>query len=79
MCVALGVSCFVMVALSRRRTPGWLIVCLSYGVAAYNVAKELIPAVELNDIAYSLVGFSFVLIVFAFWARSALQRQAPGK
>lgn len=62
-----------------RRTLGWLIVCLSYCVAAYNIAKELIPAVELNDIAYSLVGFSFVLIVFTFWVRSAMAQRVPGK
>jgi uncharacterized membrane protein YuzA (DUF378 family) len=54
-------------------------VCLSYGVAAYNIAKELVPAVELSDIAYSLVGFSFVLIIFTFWFRSAMEQRVRGK
>jgi high-affinity nickel-transport protein len=56
-------------AVSRRyrRTLGWLIVGLSYGVACYNVAKELVPAIELDDVAYSLVGFSLVFIVFMMW------------
>jgi high-affinity nickel-transport protein len=50
-----------------RRILGWLIVCLSYGVACYNMIKELIPAVELDELAYSLVGFTLVMIVFMMW------------
>jgi high-affinity nickel-transport protein len=53
-----------------RRILGWLIVGLSYGVASYNVAKALIPAVELDEMAYSLVGLSLLLVVFIMWAWS---------
>lgn len=60
-----------------RRTLGWLIVCLSYGVAAYSIAKELMPAVELDEVAYSLVGLALLLIVFMLWAWSFRGRN-PG-
>jgi high-affinity nickel-transport protein len=50
-----------------RRTLGWLIVCLSYGVALYNIVKVLVPSLELDDIAYSLLGFALVMAVFVMW------------
>jgi high-affinity nickel-transport protein len=50
-----------------RRTVGWLIVCLSYGVAAYNIAKEAVPALEVNDTAYSLAGLLLLMILVAMW------------
>ena len=50
-----------------RRTLGWLIVGLSYGVAFYNIAKALIPAIELDEAAYSILGASLVAIVALMW------------
>jgi high-affinity nickel-transport protein len=41
-----------------RRTLGWLIVGLSYTVAAYNIAKVLMPEAGLDEAAYSLIGLS---------------------
>lgn len=51
-----------------RRSLGWLIVCISFGVAAYNIGKALIPAIELDDLAFSLTGFSLILVMFIAWA-----------
>jgi high-affinity nickel-transport protein len=56
-----------------RRILGWLIVSLSYGVAAYNVVKIFIPAAEVGEMAYSLVGFTLVLLVFMMWVWSSLR------
>jgi high-affinity nickel-transport protein len=53
-----------------RRRLGWLIVCLSYGVAVYNLAKELVPSIELGDVAYSRLGFALLMAVFGLWAWS---------
>jgi high-affinity nickel-transport protein len=53
-----------------RRTLGWLIVGLSYGVALYNLAKELVPSIELGDVAYSRLGFALLMAVFGLWAWS---------
>jgi high-affinity nickel-transport protein len=60
-----------------RRTLGWLIVCLSYGVALYNLAKELVPSVELGDAAYSGLGCALLMAVFVLWAWS--QRPARAR
>ncbi|MHB1701428.1 MAG: HoxN/HupN/NixA family nickel/cobalt transporter [Acidobacteriaceae bacterium] len=60
-----------------RRTLGWLIVALSYGVATYNIGKALVPAIELNEVDYSMVGASMVSIVVLMWIwtyRSKLKR-----
>jgi high-affinity nickel-transport protein len=51
-----------------RRTLGWLIVAISYGVAAYNIGKALMPAIELHDFAFSLTGFSLIAVMFLIWA-----------
>ena len=51
-----------------RRTLGWLIVAISYGVAAYNIGKALIPAIVLDDFAFSLTGFSLIAVMFLIWA-----------
>ena len=51
-----------------RRTLGWLIVAISYGVAAYNVGKALIPAIELDEVAFSLTGFALMAVMFVIWA-----------
>lgn len=61
-----------------RAILGWLIVSLSYGVAAYNLVKELKPAAELNHVAYSLLGLSFVLIVLMIGVWSVVAHR-PGK
>lgn len=50
-----------------RRTLGWLIVSISYGVAAYNVGKALLPRMELDEAAYSLAGFALVAMMFLIW------------
>jgi high-affinity nickel-transport protein len=51
-----------------RRVLGWLIVCISYAVAAYNIGKALVPAIELGEVAFSLSGFALVLMMLMVWA-----------
>ncbi|GAC1390858.1 MAG: hypothetical protein NVSMB34_04770 [Variovorax sp.] len=51
-----------------RRSLGWLIVAISFGVAAYNFGKALIPAIELDDMAFSLTGFALIAVMFGVWA-----------
>ena len=53
-----------------RRVLGWLIVCISYTVAAYNIAKALVPAFELGENAFSLSGLALVLVMLIVWAWS---------
>ena len=65
-----------------RRTLGWLIVAISYGVAAYNIGKALVPAIELDDVAFSLTGFSLIALMAMIWAwtaRKRLQRPAAAR
>jgi high-affinity nickel-transport protein len=57
-----------------RRALGWLIVGISYGVAAYNVGKALVPAIELDELAFSLTGFSLVLVMLLIWGWSRRRR-----
>jgi high-affinity nickel-transport protein len=60
-----------------RRNVGWLIVCLSYGVAGYNVAKVATPEIEMNDTAYSLAGLFLLMLLVAMWMWSLwLKRDA---
>ncbi len=51
-----------------RRSLGWLIVAISYGVAAYNIGKAWLPAIELDDLAFSLAGFSLIAVMCLIWA-----------
>ena len=51
-----------------RRALGWLIVGISYGVALYNIGKALMPALELDDMAFSLTGASLIVVMFLVWA-----------
>lgn len=51
-----------------RRVTGWLIVVLSFGVAAYNLLKAWVPAMELDESAYSLVGGALVMCLFVLAA-----------
>lgn len=51
-----------------RRVQGVLVVAISFGVALYNIAKALVPAVELGDLAFTLVGGALVLLMGALWA-----------
>mgnify|MGYP000849587425 CR=1 FL=1 len=44
------------VARRYRSVLGWLIVAISYAVAAYNVATALMPSIELSDTAFSISG-----------------------
>jgi high-affinity nickel-transport protein len=48
-----------------RRRLGWMIVAMAYGVAAYNLSKTVLPGVELNDTAFTLVGLLFVLAMMS--------------
>ncbi|MBE0546090.1 MAG: nickel permease [Rubrivivax sp.] len=57
-----------------RRTLGWLIVVISYGVAAYNIGKALLPAIELDDLAFSLTGFSLIAVMLVVWGWLAFAR-----
>jgi high-affinity nickel-transport protein len=61
-----------------RRALGWLIVGISYGVAGYNIGKAWVPAIELDELAYSLAGFSLVamMVLILVWSsRRPAQRQ----
>ena len=71
-------------AAGRRfcRALGWLIVAISYGVAAYNIGKSFIPAIELDDAAFSVTGFALMAVMFLIWAwvwfsRRPLRYAAP--
>jgi high-affinity nickel-transport protein len=58
-----------------RRVLGWLIVGISFGVAAYNIVKSLIPAVELDELAFTLTGGALVVLMLAIWATMAWKRR----
>jgi high-affinity nickel-transport protein len=58
-----------------RRNVGWLIVCLSYGVAGYNVAKAVMPEIEMDDTAYSLAGLLLLMILIAMWMWSLMLKR----
>ncbi len=65
-----------------RRALGWLIVAISYGVAAYNIGKAFIPAIELDDAAFSVTGFALMAVMLLIWAwvwysRRPLRYAAP--
>ena len=57
-----------------RRILGWLIVAISYGVAAYNMAKAWFPAIELSELAFSWTGFALVAVMLALWSWIARAR-----
>jgi high-affinity nickel-transport protein len=52
-------------ALAYRRKVGWIVVALSYGMAAYGIAKHFFPALELDDTAVSLLGGTLFLGLLA--------------
>lgn len=54
-----------------RRALGWLIVAISFSVAAYNIGKASAPELELDDTAFSLTGAALVLVMVAVWAWTA--------
>ena len=54
-----------------RRGLGWLIVAISYGVAAYNVSKAWLPAIELDDMAFSLSGLALIGVMLVLWIWNA--------
>ena len=51
-----------------RRTLGWMIVALSFGVATYNILKAVLPSIELDHFGYSMVGGLLFSIVVLMWA-----------
>jgi nickel/cobalt transporter (NiCoT) family protein len=51
-----------------RRTLGWVIVAMSYLVAAYNIAKAWAPAIELGDSAFTFTGLALVVSMLWLWA-----------
>jgi high-affinity nickel-transport protein len=57
-----------------RRSLGWLIVAISYGVAGYNIARAWAPEIELDETMFSLAGLSLVTLMFAIWAWTARSR-----
>lgn len=59
-----------------RRTLGWLIVAISYGVAAYNIGKVLLPEIELDDVAFSATGAALIVLMVLIWAWTARRRPA---
>jgi len=50
-----------------RRMLGWLIVSISFGVAAYNILKALLPQVELDDAAFSVTGALLIAVMALLW------------
>jgi len=50
-------------AVRFRRILGWLIVCLSFGVAGYGIARNLRPGLELPDGALLGLGVGLVVAV----------------
>lgn len=60
-----------------RRTLGWVIVCMSFGVAAYNLALIWLPGIELGDLAFMLAGATLVLVTAVFWLWAVFGRRNP--
>ena len=50
-----------------RKTVGWLIVAMSYGVAGYNIIKEFVPLIEVEDFTYSVAGLALMAIMLFIW------------
>jgi len=61
-----------------RRGVGWMIVIMAYSVAGYQIASRLIPGVALDEIAYSLIGLSFILVLPLFYLLTQRIRVAAG-
>lgn len=59
-----------------RRVLGWLIVAISYGVAAYNIVKAIVPQIELDEMAFSLAGAALIVLMALLWAWVAHRRAA---
>jgi len=55
---------------------GWLIVAISYGVAAYNIVKAIVPQIELDEMAFSLAGAALIVLMALLWAWVAHRRAA---
>jgi high-affinity nickel-transport protein len=64
-----------------RRVLGWLIVGISYAVAAYNIGKALVPSIELDEIAFSLTGLALIALMVVVWGLSSRRRlsRSPAK
>ena len=60
-----------------RRGLGWLIVAISYGVAAYNVGKAWLPGIELDDLAFSLTGLALIAVMLLIWFWNARRQVRP--
>lgn len=58
------------IARRYRRALGWLIVCISFAVAAYNISTELMPSIDLSDAAFSSIGFALMLTMVMIWVWS---------
>ena len=58
-----------------RRSLGWLIVGISYGVAAYNIGKTWVPSIELDEVAFSLAGLSLIIVMLMIWAWAGVSRK----
>lgn len=57
-----------------RRVIGWLVVLISYSVAAYNIGKALVPAIELDEVAFSVSGFALIAGMAVLWALAGQRR-----
>ena len=60
-----------------RRTLGWLIVVISYGVAAYNIGKAFVPAIELDGLAFSVAGAALMALMVAVWLWARPRKASP--
>ena len=58
-----------------RRALGWLIVGISYGVAAYNIGKTWAPSIELDEVTFSLAGLSLIVVMLGVWAWAWVSRR----
>ncbi|MDQ2819725.1 MAG: nickel permease [Pseudomonadota bacterium] len=63
-----------------RRTIGWLVVFMSYGIAAYEIVLHVHPGLEMSDFSMSIIGCALVAaMAFAYavslWRRRALTQR----
>lgn len=52
-----------------RRKVGWVIVAMSYGIAAYSIARHFIPEYVLSDLTAFLLGITLVLGALVTYVR----------
>ncbi len=54
--------------LNYRRKLGWIIVYISLIVGGYKIFSKLMPAIEINESALTLIGVGFFILMVLFYA-----------